>query len=393
MRICLLSARFPPQRCGVGDYTYFLAVALARIGYDVHVLTSVGEVDESLYPLPPNANVHRVIRSWGTRGLPEILRHLRKLDPHVLLIQYSPHAFDRRGITFAINVLPVVVRVSSGIEVVTNFHEMYIPFEWSFKRAIGALWQRAAAAFLAAGSHKLTVTSSQWHRLLRHLGIRKSVQLIPVGSNIPVARLSEEERAQLRKELLGSSAGLLVGGFGSQQHRDIPAVLCGLRELKKQGRVKLLWIGGGEPNQQHRASIERFMNASGLDKNEVEWTGVLPHPQVSRCLAACDLIILPFVDGVSTRRTSAVTALQHRLLLLTTRGAVPEPWFIHGHNVYLIPAGDTEALVRGMVELAQEPELRARLGREGGELFDAHFSWEAIAQRVSSVVQGVVPSL
>src|SRR5713226_6821574 len=106
VKICLVSARFPPQRCGVGDYTCFLGRALARAGHNVDVLTGVGELDELLYPLPSNVQVHRVIGSWGSDGLRDVVRHLRNLDPQVLLIQYTPHAFDRRGITFAVNVLP-----------------------------------------------------------------------------------------------------------------------------------------------------------------------------------------------------------------------------------------------------------------------------------------------
>src|SRR5438132_5746059 len=39
MRLCLLSAHFPPDLSGDGDYTYFLANALAGIGCDVQVIT------------------------------------------------------------------------------------------------------------------------------------------------------------------------------------------------------------------------------------------------------------------------------------------------------------------------------------------------------------------
>src|SRR5215831_20325489 len=103
MKICILSASFPPQRNGVGDYTCFLARALAERGNEVAVLTSVGDLDNVLYPLPSGVAVHRLFKSWGVWELSGILKHLREQSPDVLLIQYVPHAFDRRGITFAIN--------------------------------------------------------------------------------------------------------------------------------------------------------------------------------------------------------------------------------------------------------------------------------------------------
>src|SRR5690242_19418076 len=118
MRICLITARFPPQRCGIGDYTFFLASALVRVGHTVDVLTGVGELDELLYPLPEGVRVHRLIGNWGASGLPGIVRHVRNLDPEALVIQYSPHAFDRRGITVAINLVPALVRVMGRIQVI-----------------------------------------------------------------------------------------------------------------------------------------------------------------------------------------------------------------------------------------------------------------------------------
>jgi glycosyltransferase involved in cell wall biosynthesis len=274
------------------------------------------------------------------------------------------------------------------MRVVTNFHELYIPFDMSLQSNLGALWQRAATALLAWGSNTLSVTAGEWKRRFERMGIEKGVEMIPVGSNIPVTTISEEERARLRKSLLGTSDGLLVGGFGGQQHRDMPALLYGLRELKRQGPVKLVWIGGGRPDDRYRVSLERAMHASDLDENDVEWTGVLPHPQVSRTLSACDVMTLPFVDGCSTRRTSAVTALQHGLPLLTTSSTRPEPWFVHGQNVHLVPIGDGQALADGLVELARKPELRARLAKGARALYEAHFAWDVIARQVSSLVQG-----
>ena len=387
MRICLLSARFPPDRCGVGDYTYFLGTALARCGYDVHVLTSVGGTDHALYPADENLCVHRVVHRWGVRGIPEVLRCLGRLDPQLLLIQYAPHSFNRRGLTFAVNLLPALSRVSNRTRVITNFHELYIPFHRSLKRSLGAAWQRSAALLLALGSQSLTATALEWSRRLKRIGVRKPIEVIPAGSNIPLAPISEEERVRLRKGVLGKSDGLLVAGFGARHDRDIPAVLHGLQQLKMHTHAKLLWIGGGSPDKMHTLRIEEAIRDCGLENKDVEWTGVIPHQEVSRLLSACDVMVLPFVDGVSTRRTSAVSGFQHGLPVLTTRGVSPEPWFVHGDNVYLRPIGDRQALADGLLELARHPDLRVRLSQGARELYRKRFAWEVIAHQVANLVE------
>jgi glycosyltransferase involved in cell wall biosynthesis len=387
MRICILSSRFPPQRCGIGDYTYFLACALARIGHDVDVLTAVGELDESLNPLPSNVRVHRLIRTWGLASLSKILRIIQALHPNLLLIQYAPTAYDRRGVTLAVNLLAASLRAVSGIRVMTNFHEIYTPFGQTLKRDLGAFWQRAAALLLASGSHSVSATALDWERCLKHIGVGKPINVVPVGSNIPLAIISETEREEIRAQLLGGRHGLLLAGFGAQHDRDIPAALYGLRRLKKLGPARLIWIGGGTPGRQYKVSIESALRENGLNGDDIEWTGVLPHPDVSRLLSSCDLMLLPFVDGVSSRRTSAIAALQHGLPLLTTRGAVPEPRFVHEKNVYLLPTGDRQALADGLLEMAQKPEMRKRLAEGGRALYTEHFTWEAIAQEVARLAE------
>jgi glycosyltransferase involved in cell wall biosynthesis len=162
----------------------------------------------------------------------------------------------------------------------------------------------------------------------------------------------------------------------------MPGALYAYRELKRLAPAKLLWIGGGKPDAQHSLRIARAIRDNGLREEDVIWTGVLPHPDVSRLLSACDLMLLPFVDGLSTRRTSAAAALQHGLPVLTTRGQAPEPLFVHGENVYFVPVGDKQALANGIVELVETTELRTRLAKGAQALYSAHFSWGAIAQQV-----------
>jgi glycosyltransferase involved in cell wall biosynthesis len=168
----------------------------------------------------------------------------------------------------------------------------------------------------------------------------------------------------------------------------VPAVLYALQQLKRRMPAKLVWIGGATPDAEHRLSIARAMRLTGLGEDDVKWTGELSHPEVSRVLRACDMTILPFIDGVSTRRTSAVTALQHGLPLLTTRDEDLESWFVHGKNVYSVAIGDRNGLADGLLQLAQRPELRARLAQGARALYETKFAWEVIAEQVARLADG-----
>jgi len=316
--------------------------------------------------------------------LPQLLAHVRRIEPDVLIIQYAPHAFDRRGVTVTVNLLPVLLRLRTRTRVVTNFHELYVPFGTSPKHVVGALWQRAMALLSAASSHDLTVTTPAWSRRLWTLGVRKTIVTIPVGSNIPRAGTSDRERAEVRKRYLGSQAGLLFGVLGASHDRHIGGVLTAVSRLRSEQPTELVWIGGGQDDGSSRA-VTAELPGSRVAAGDITWTGWLSHPQVSLLVSACDAVVLPFVDGISTRRTTAVTTLQHGVPLISTFGADPDPCFVHGESMLLVPAGDQQALVDALVDLAHHPELRKRLALNGRALYESRFTWDAIARQVARV--------
>jgi glycosyltransferase involved in cell wall biosynthesis len=380
-----LSAHFPPDLSGDGDYTYFLANALAGIGCDVQVITAVGEMDAVLYPLARDVRIHRVVKTWGVRGLPDLVRAVRSLDTDVLVVQYAPHAFHPRGVTLAISLLPALVRLVTRLRVMVNFHELYIPFGRSLRRCLGSLWQRAMGLLIAAPSHVLTAVSSEWPRRLRRVGVWKRIDVIPVGSNIPRAQVRAEELKAVRAMLGVDPNTLLIGAFGSAgPDRDIGLLFAALSKLREVESLKLVWLGksgfhADVPTGRDYAA--RFIE----DDKDIIWTGPLPHPEVSRMMSACDLFVLPLTDGISTKRGTLAAALQHGLPILTTRGKRLDDLFVQRENIYLVPQGDFRAFAEGLTELARGSDLRDRLALGARRLYEDHFSWEVIAARVAAL--------
>lgn len=97
-----------------------------------------------------------------------------------------------------------------------------------------------------------------------------------------------------------------------------------------------------------------------------------------------DLYLAPFPDGISTRRGSAIVALQHGVPLLSTRGRLSDTVFLaaEGTSLALAPATSAREFAAGALELYRDPERRARIGRGGRDLYDRVFSWECIAARM-----------
>jgi starch synthase len=73
----------------------------------------------------------------------------------------------------------------------------------------------------------------------------------------------------------------------------------------------------------------------------------------------------------------------------------PDAWAIpemvqDGVTGFLIPPEDESALTDRLLTLLREPELARRMGRAGREKARSHFTWTAVADRVTQVMRGVV---
>ena len=94
MRIGLLSAAFPPDKDGIGDYTFRLARELSGGGNKVTVLTSIGN-ERLECPGVDVVPFYDPARPASIRGLAERLSKHAPLE--WLVVQYNPFGFGPRG--------------------------------------------------------------------------------------------------------------------------------------------------------------------------------------------------------------------------------------------------------------------------------------------------------
>jgi glycosyltransferase involved in cell wall biosynthesis len=93
-------------------------------------------------------------------------------------------------------------------------------------------------------------------------------------------------------------------------------------------------------------------------------TGVLNAAGVSLHVGACDVMLQPYQDGVSGRRTSVMTALAHGIPTVTTIGRATEAVWLDSEAVTLATVGDIDSLmsaVQGLLADAGQRTLKSRL--------------------------------
>ena len=111
--------------------------------------------------------------------------------------------------------------------------------------------------------------------------------------------------------------------------------------------------------------------------------------RVSAHLAAADLMVMPYRDGVSLRRGTLMAVLAHGRPLVTTAPATPTPELRHGENVWLVRPDDATTLAGAITALAADPTRRGQLGRGAREVAGL-FDWGRIAGLTADFYAAVI---
>lgn len=381
MRIAFLTAEYPPQIGGVGDYTHCLAHELAAHGHTVAVVTGAVPSPLKGEVVAPAAECqqHRLqhiptISGWGWRCWRDTIAALDMLRPDILHIQYQTGAYAMHP---AINLLPCRLRgLPHHSHIVVTFHDLLEPY--LFPKA-GAL-RRWVTLRLARDTDGVIVTNAE-----DRANLPLTPTLIPIGSNIAKAPPPGYQRDDWRKRIGVQPGELLVAYFGLlSRSKGVDVLLDALKSLlHARLPLRLLLIGGAAATPHDHVyadEVARQVERLGLDDNIIR-TGHVDAVTVSAHLLAADCVVLPFRSGASFRSGSLLAAVTHGVpVITTTPPAGVSPHLVHGENVLLVLPEQRGALAAALQQLASDTALRTRLA-SGAERLGAQFSWSTIAQQ------------
>jgi glycosyltransferase involved in cell wall biosynthesis len=118
---------------------------------------------------------------------------------------------------------------------------------------------------------------------------------------------------------------------------------------------------------------ERFLERHPEAGGRIHATGVLSPGAVGACLRACDVMIQPYPDGISARRTSALALMAHRLPIVTNSGWLTEDFWSHDGAVRLTPMPDGHGVGEAAVALLFDSSERQSLADKALDMYARMF--------------------
>ena len=363
----ILSPLLPPARGGLADHTHHLAATLAR-HREVHVVTSPGANASDTF------RIHSGITDWRDAGA------VRKAVESIpgsptLLWQYVPHMYGRGGVNLAVPSLVEGFRRSGRRQVVIA-HEIQAPLHWKPHWMAYAIWHRIAWKRIRRCADAVGVSTEAWIERWRDSWTDipgRDVFLVPSPSNFPVVPQPDDHRARWRASLgLGPEVRVLAY-FGTLSAAKQPDwVFAAWRSARAAGIPTALAVIGGRPEPKLEPGESDFYRPLGF----------LDADQVSGALQAIDLLLLPFEDGVSERRTTITAGLAHGTPILTTRGHGTGSTLRSADFLRSTPAGDPTAFRDEAARLLAEPDRLRELSTKARQAYAEAYSWDVVASRL-----------
>lgn len=349
---------------GIGDYSRILRGFLAAAGI---VAALCSRQDDGLWSL-------------AYPGFPPLrdrqVRELATFD--TLLIQYNPFMYGRWGFAPWLPTAIGKLRLSGAPpRIVVMVHEPFVPLD-TVRTAIMGVWQRAQIIALLSFADIVLCSTQAWTHRIGGWRPRRPTYHLPVASNLPDRR---SERLSTRHIIDPDGDALVLATFSTDHpsHLRYPVedavravVAAGL------GNIVLLELGRRE-----HVPADRGKGVTVVSP------GRLVADQLACLLSTADIYLAPFADGVSTRRTTLMAALQHALPVVGTAGRLTDDSLMHAtDSLLLVPVGQPHLFAAGVVELARNSAGRDRLGLAGRELYERNFDWPILVRRLIMLLEG-----
>lgn len=361
----VIASEYPPQIGGVGAHTHALTSALAARGDQVHVWCTPAE---GTAPETAGVTIHRTLGELGGSDLRATGRALDEFPaPRRLIVQWAPSGFGWRGMNLPF-CLWLWSRRRGGDRIELIVHEPFVSLEGPIQHVVAGLVQRAMAAVLLRAASDVWVTTPAWIDRLRPYSPFRMLALrwIPVPSTVPV--IGDGQSARQHRERFSEPGLCLVGHFGFGGAQALDLLVAGFRAIAAHPGAHLVLIGRGTEDLRADLLAQVPEGASRLHV-----TGELDPRDVSSWLTACDFLLQPYPDGVTTRRTTTVTALAHGVPVLTTSGPLTEALWAESAAVALSPAGNPEGFGVATRRLLKSAAERTRLKFAGRALYRIRF--------------------
>lgn len=321
MKIAMVTGSYPPDVCGVGDYTHRLVTELKELQCDIEIVTGY---------------------KWCISEFLMIRKSLLR-DFDIIHIQYPTVGYGHSLIPQLLTMLPnVVITVHEVSQVHVLRKISLLPFFILSKNVIFT-----SEFELRYVKNKIKLIPFQSH-------------IIPIGSNI-----SSPKIPMIKNNHKIVYFGLIRKKKGIEQ---VIALSKKFKSLEKNMEIQIIGLVEKKMEKYFEHLKEETKNLP------IEWLIGLPEKEVSLLLSRAEIAYLPYPDGASERRGSLLALLSNGVAVITTKGQFTSS------DMYssMLFTENIDEVLQCIECLIQNKNLKKQLVQQG-LAYAKRFTWQQIA--------------
>jgi phosphatidyl-myo-inositol alpha-mannosyltransferase len=358
LKVGIVSPYGYPHPGGVNEHVRHTYEAMRRLGHDVWIITSKYGKERTTeghvirlgtgYAFPANGSMGRVTLSWRFKERARVLLAKHRFDIlhfHEPLVPFlSPTMLDQ----------------SDTVNVAT-FHAFggFSPSYWVGKRFAGQLAEKLDG--------RIAVSSAARHFISRYFPGEYTI--IPNG--VDLDRYGDAEPFEHLRD--GTVNILFVGRF--EERKGLIHLLKAYHRLRKRKvDARLLVIGSGPKAREYR----RYVGLRQI--RDVEFLGRVSDDDKARYFASADIFCAP-ATGQESFGIVLLEAMAAGVPIVASDIHGYKRVVQRGVQGLLVEPRNHRALAAALYKLANDEELRHRMGEEGRALAP-EYSWDRVTEQI-----------
>lgn len=170
-------------------------------------------------------------------------------------------------------------------------------------------------------------------------------------------------------------------------HRRLEDAIEAVRHVASRGtRIRLLLAGSDRSYPAYVSSLKALVDSLGL-QSVVTFAGKVADQEICDFYAACDAFVFP--NDQQTWGLVVLEAMACRCPVLVSQGAGVHEVLTDGDNAVLFPPRNPKVLAEKIEAVANQPQLRRKIGQNGMQLARDTYNWDRFADQISRVCQEV----
>jgi glycogen(starch) synthase len=398
MRLCLLSNTYPPEQFGgIASLTHLMARGLFELGHTVHVITRGDREQVSFYD---GAYVHKIPNRQ------ERYKQYRQYNDLFSTLNYSHAVYDKvkelelndgiqivdspiwqyEGlVTLMSGILPVVVRLVTGLRQITKIHKHQVE-EFNL---IGDLEQ----TLITRASHLMPNTQATFNAMQKFYdfgSIDGRCTVVPYG----IVPVPDDQARPFDLDRQGDTFKVLYVGR-MEKRKGILDLFAAIPAILDRVPGAQFTIAGSD-----NSMSDGFKLKTGMDYptyfasrypgccSQVRFTGSVSDEEKEALYQSCDLFVAPSL--YESFGLVYLEAMNYAKAVIGCRaGGIPEV-VDHGVTGYLVEPEAPQELSETIVSLLGSPARLRDLGLAGREQVLERFNYLQMARNFAQVYRRVI---